>query len=190
MTEQRCVICEKYLLCEHTGAFLGLGCAKWQPKKEKKCRNCKFSDLNREDEPCKSCDVVTSTTGNKYKHTNWQPKEEAATAQTSRQDVADKIALYCDDIKKLFAYKNSDYGAEGDGYANFRKTAQRIVIPFMERHGVKMDEKEAMFVVILIYMDKHLVALSHTGIKGNEVLERLGDIANYSLILKSLVESK
>lgn len=109
----------------------------------------------------------------------------------TRSDLSSFIAEKCDGIKGLFDYKNQDYGADRDAFANFRKTAQRIIVPFMEKRGVSVSETEAMFLVLLIYQDKHLVALSQTGLQGNEVDERLGDIANYALIARGmLIQSK
>ena len=106
----------------------------------------------------------------------------------TRKELSEHVCRSCDYTKELFAYKNQDYGASDDGFANFRKTAERIVIPFMERYGVKVEVHDAMFMVLEIYKDKHCVALSQTGLTGNEVSERLGDIANYSLIAKAMYD--
>lgn len=106
----------------------------------------------------------------------------------TREDLTKEINQSCDDIKKLFSYKNQDYGMVEDAFANFRKTAERIIVPFMDRHGVQIDIKDAMYLVLSIYVDKHAVALSQTGLRGNEVAERLGDIANYSLIAKAMLK--
>ncbi|MEN6565884.1 MAG: hypothetical protein ABFC57_06250 [Veillonellales bacterium] len=118
---------------------------------------------------------------------NTNERRHPAAVQT-RKELAAYIVKSCDDIKSLFNYKNQDYGEDKDAFANFRKTVQRIVIPFMESHGVSITEKEAMFMVAMIYQDKHLVALSQTGVNGNEVAERLQDVANYALIMKAMVE--
>jgi hypothetical protein len=117
----------------------------------------------------------------------WQPIETPIEQAMTRKTLANNIAKSCDGIKELFNYKNQDYGADQDAFSNFRKTAQRIIIPFMESRGVKVSEKEAMFLVAQVLQDKHLVALSQTGINGNEVAERLSDVANYSLIMKAML---
>jgi phosphotransferase system HPr-like phosphotransfer protein len=106
---------------------------------------------------------------------------------TTREKLAEFIAKSTDDIKKLFSYKNTEYGADADAFSNFRKTANRVLKPFMEKHGVTVDEKELMFLVALTLADKHLVALSHTGVTGNEVDERLQDVANYCLIMRGML---
>lgn len=107
---------------------------------------------------------------------------------TNRGSLANKIKESCIEICDIFNYKNQDYGADKDAFANFRKTAQRLVIPFMESRGVQIKEQEAMFLVMQILQDKHLVALSQTGLRGNEVAERLVDVATYSLLMKALYE--
>lgn len=107
---------------------------------------------------------------------------------SNQTDLQTEINKSCEEIKTLFAYKNSEYGLKQDPFANFRKTAERIIIPFMESRGVTVTVKDAMYLVLSIYVDKHAVALSQTGLNGNEVAERLGDIANYSLIAKAMLK--
>lgn len=107
-----------------------------------------------------------------------------------RKTLSEHIGQYCDKTKDLFAYKNTDYGNPEDGFGNFRKTAERLIIPFLKARGVDIDIYDAMFLALLIYQDKHLVALSHTGLNGAEVDERLGDIANYALIGRAMLEAK
>ena len=45
-----------------------------------------------------------------------------------------------------------------------------------------------MFLVAQVLCDKHAVAISQTGVNGNEVEERLLDLATYSLIMKAIKE--
>lgn len=104
------------------------------------------------------------------------------------RELSEFIGKNCNSIVELFAYKSQDYSDKRDAFSNFRKTAQRIIIPFMLKHGVSISEKEAMFLVAQVLQDKHLVALSQTGINGNEVEERLQDVATYSLIMKAIKE--
>jgi len=109
----------------------------------------------------------------------------------NRRELAEHVEKKSASIPPLYDYKNSDYGADGDAFANFRKTAERILIPFIQRHGGgAVDIYDAMACVAMIYQDKHLVALSHTGLDGNEVDERLGDVANYSFIIGGINEAK
>jgi len=115
--------------------------------------------------------------------------ERSNASRVSRSQLHVSIAKSCEAIPKLFDYKNADYGQQNDAFANFRKTAERIVQPFMQRHGITIGIDEAMFLVMQVLQDKHLVALSQTGLSGNEVAERLGDVANYALIQKALYEA-
>lgn len=160
---------------------------------KKSCKTCNFNVFNTPE--LMFCDKYAGRCDNYEK---WQPielkEEKQATGTTeepkqfTRSDLTNEINQSCDDIKKLFSYKNEDYGMADDAFANFRKTAERMVIPFMQRYGVNVDIKDAMYLVLSIYVDKHAVALSQTGLKGNEVAERLGDIANYSLIAKAMLK--
>ena len=105
-----------------------------------------------------------------------------------KRELSEFIGKNCNSIVELFTYKSQDYSNKNDAFSNFRKTAQRIIIPFMTKRGVSITEREAMFLVAQVLQDKHLVALSQTGINGNEVEERLQDVATYSLIMKAIKE--
>ncbi len=107
-------------------------------------------------------------------------------SKMNRKDLSNFIKESCNTITGVFEVKNVDYGSNEDAFANFRKTAERIVQPFMQKHGVRISIEEAMFLVLLVLQDKHLVALSQTGLSGKEVDERLGDVAVYSLIAKAM----
>lgn len=106
----------------------------------------------------------------------------------SRAELATFIENECSAIVSTFNRKNIDYGASEDAFANFRKTAQRIIIPFMESAGINISERDAMFLVLNVLMDKHAVALSQTGLGGAEASERLNDIAVYCMIAKAMKE--
>ncbi len=156
------------------------------------CSNDNFSGW----QPIETAEVkkIWQTKSGKFIGINIPPMIAGATTdapttkQFTREDLTNEINQYCDDIKKLFIVKNQDYGMADDAFANFRKTAERIIVPFMERHGVKINITDAMYLVLSIYVDKHAVALSQTGLQGNEVAERLSDIANYSLIAKAMLK--
>lgn len=115
-------------------------------------------------------------------------KDHILNGTMTTRELSEFIGKNCNSIVELFAYKNQDYGQKNDAFSNFRKTAQRIIIPFMLKHGVSISEKEAMFLVAQVLQDKHLVGLSQTGLNGNEVEERLLDVATYSLIMKAIKE--
>ena len=114
--------------------------------------------------------------------------EAPVAAVFTRADLAAFIEKETAGINGLFAYKNQDYGEAGDAFANFRKTAQRILIPAFAARGAAITEREAMFLTLLTLFDKHAVALSQTGIAGNEAGERLSDLAVYALIGKAMIE--
>jgi hypothetical protein len=114
------------------------------------------------------------------------PAIVSAGSAMTRDELATFIGEKCDDIKQLFATKNKDYGMADDAFANFRKSAHRVILPM----APGLDEHEAMFRVLLVLLDKHAVALSQTGLGGNEVDERLADIANYALIARGILADK
>lgn len=174
----------------------------WQPINLSVVRDClngfyKLFNSKSEVRNCDTCGYTNPCDRCRDSNlTEWIPCEpmESCCGQAeppksfTREDLTKEINQSCDDIKKLFSYKNQDYGMVEDAFANFRKTAERIIVPFMDRHGVQIDIKDAMYLVLSIYVDKHAVALSQTGLRGNEVAERLGDIANYSLIAKAMLK--
>ena len=108
----------------------------------------------------------------------------------TREELAKFMEAKATEITGVFKYKNTDYGMGDDAFANFRKTAERIVIPFMSKHGIEISIEDAMFLVLMVLQDKHLVALSQTGLDGSEVLERLTDVAVYSLIGAAMKENQ
>jgi len=91
----------------------------------------------------------------------------------TREQLRKVITEELEEVKRLFEEKNESYGQEEDAFYNFRSTAQRLFD--MEGHG-------AMFDVLLVYMDKHLVALANQGITEKEFELRMRDIIVYSLI--------
>lgn len=81
-------------------------------------------------------------------------------------------------VLNLYSSRNQSYGAEGEVFHNFKETARRV-------HND--TSHEAMWKVILTYMDKHMVALAK-GIQEEEFVERLRDIIVYSLLAIGLRE--
>jgi len=181
-SETICCLCKRELSKSTEDKFRKIELEKDLPLVDRSCANCGYT------RPCDRCRDSNLT--------EWIPCElmESDCGQAeppkpfSREDLTNEINQSCDDIKKLFTYKNTEYGMDQDAFANFRKTAERMVIPFMARYGVTVDIKDAMYLVLSIYVDKHAVSLSQTGLSGNEVAERLGDIANYSLIAKAMLK--
>jgi len=95
----------------------------------------------------------------------------------TREEVGKHVEEMCAQIVSCFKYKNGDYGHGDDGFNNFRQAAIRVLGD---------DTPQNMFKTILIYADKHNIALANTGIDGPEVPERLIDVAVYSLLAHAL----
>ncbi len=160
-----------------------------EEKKFRGCRACATAATNNGGHPCPHTNICAYPAYPMFIDRLVGCTSDKAVPETfTRQSLAEFIAEKAEGVKSLFAYKNQDYGSDQDAFANFRKTAVRIVMPFMEKRGVKLDEREAMFLVAQVLQDKHLVALSQTGISGNEVEERLSDVANYALIMSAILK--
>lgn len=76
-------------------------------------------------------------------------------------------------IISLYELKNFAYGNDDNAFHNFTETARRVF---------NNPDLRLAFRVLLILMDKHLVALANRGLDDPEVVERLRDVAVYSLI--------
>jgi hypothetical protein len=83
-------------------------------------------------------------------------------------------------VKVLFSQKNKSYGQDQDLFHNFRSTAKRVM-------QAKFDsEYEDMYRVMLIYQDKHRVALANLGLEEPEFEERCLDEIVYTLLAIAL----
>lgn len=98
---------------------------------------------------------------------------------TNREDLTKVIEDLCNDIVATFKRKNKSYGNTDDAFYNFRETARRI--------WGKTDA-DSMIGALLVYMDKHWVALTQNGIETPEVEERFTDMAVYSLIALAIIK--
>ena len=103
----------------------------------------------------------------------------------TREQLAKHIETDCEEILSLFRYKNTDYGAQTDAFANFSEAARRILRPKLP----EATDTELMWLVAQIYVQKHLIALEHTGTAGAEAASRLLDIAVYCLIMRGMLKS-
>ena len=103
----------------------------------------------------------------------------------TREQLADHIESACKEIIELFRYKNTDYGAKGDAFTNFREAAERILRP----HLPDLTDTELMWLAAQIYVQKHQIALEHTGCRGAEAESRLLDIAVYCLIMRGMLQN-
>jgi hypothetical protein len=86
-----------------------------------------------------------------------------------------------DEIRGVFDYKNTSYGKADDAFHNFRSSAIRC---FGE------DTPENMYKVLLVLVDKHLVAVANKGLEDAEFVERMKDIIVYSLIAIGMYEDR
>jgi hypothetical protein len=100
---------------------------------------------------------------------NW----EYGTRQYTKQDLLDLIDELLPQIREKFAYKNKSYGRDEDAFHNFRNTARRVL---------NDDSFEGMYKTLLVYKDKHDVALANRGMDDPEYEERFIDNIVYSLI--------
>ena len=103
----------------------------------------------------------------------------------TREQLADLIESDCKEIAELFRYKNTDYGAKEHAFANFSEAAKRVLQPKLP----ELTETELMWLVAQIYVNKHLIALEHTGMHGAEADSRLLDIAVYCLIMRGMLKN-
>lgn len=103
----------------------------------------------------------------------------------TREQLRDLIESDCKEIAELFSYKNTDYGAKSDAFANFSQAAKRILRP----HLPGLPDLELNWMVAQIYVQKHLIALEHTGPNGAEAESRLLDIAVYCLIQRAMLKA-
>lgn len=100
-----------------------------------------------------------------------------------RSELLTAIDKDCQEIVKLFNAKNTDYGLGEDAFVNFREAATRILRPHMPNHS----DTQLMWLVAQIYVQKHMIALEHTGAEGEEAESRLLDIAVYCLIMRAML---
>lgn len=92
----------------------------------------------------------------------------------TRNELKSFIELtYNDEILQKFQTKNNSYGAVDDGFHNFRSAAQRIF---------GKSDLEDMLRVLMLYMDKHLIALAQNLDSDTEFEERFRDIIVYGFI--------
>lgn len=80
-------------------------------------------------------------------------------------------------VQDKFCVKNKSYGHDDDLFYNFRSTALRILKPRTE-----LALYRAMLQTLLIYVDKHLVAMSNASFDDSEFEERAVDIMVFMAI--------
>jgi hypothetical protein len=95
------------------------------------------------------------------------------TKQYTKADLLNLIDELLPQIRDKFAYKNKAYGRDEDAFHNFRNTAKRVL---------NDDSFEGMYKTLLVYKDKHDVALANRGMDDPEFEERFIDNIVYSLI--------
>lgn len=96
----------------------------------------------------------------------------------TRDELLEAIKFECDAVAELFERKNQSYGSDNDAFYNFVETARRIF-------GIA--DLRLAFRILLVYIDKHMIALSNRGLGDPEAAERLRDIVVYALIGLAMV---
>lgn len=91
----------------------------------------------------------------------------------TRKDLAEVVIAECKRIEETFTYKNGSYGQDKDAFYNFHEAA---------RDELGDDSFNGMYKALRIYVKKHDAALKNKGLDDPEAIERLRDIAVYSLI--------
>lgn len=90
-----------------------------------------------------------------------------------RKFIENKLAR----IQEKFDLKNESYGADEDAFHNFEEAARR---------WLGSTDLEAQFRILMIYMDKHLIALANRGLGEREADDRLEDIMVYTAIASAM----
>ena len=106
---------------------------------------------------------------------------ESTNDTTTRQELKEFIDEYCKKIMDLFDTKNLSYGNQSDGFHNFRETSRRVF---------KRTDAEGMLNALIVYMDKHWIAITQNQIHTPELQERLIDMAVYSLIALAIINKE
>ena len=99
----------------------------------------------------------------------------------TRNDLQNVVFEECEKIKSLFTYKNGSYGQDGSAFFNFQQAASS---------ELGDDSINSMYKVLRIYVAKHDAALRNNGLNDPEAVERLRDIAVYSLLAIGMAKSK
>lgn len=97
-----------------------------------------------------------------------------------RENFLELLDQEYNQIRDLFTIRNKSYGADDDLFYNFRETAERM-LPELYRS----NPYEAMYKVLMILLDKHMVALTK-GLTVNEFQDRSRDVIVYTLIAKCM----
>ena len=92
---------------------------------------------------------------------------------TRLEFMDDVLSEVLEAVRDKFAVKNGSYGSDRDVFHNFNSTAKRI---FDE------DDLETAFQVLMVYLDKHLVALANRGMTDAEYEERWMDVIVYGML--------
>jgi len=86
------------------------------------------------------------------------------------------IESKCRDIAVTFKLKNVSYGRIDNAFYNFTEAARR--------------HRTNPFTVLMLYLQKHLIALENQGLSDAEAEQRLVDIAVYALIGLAMLEAE
>jgi hypothetical protein len=102
----------------------------------------------------------------------------------TRKELTSFIERECQQIINLFEKKNSSYGAEHNAFHNFIEAARRVLWVNVSENYWNPDD---VLRTLLIYINKHMIALENRGMQDPEAQERFRDIAVYALIGAALI---
>lgn len=98
----------------------------------------------------------------------------------SQKEFIDRLCQLYDNNVDISKNKNSDYAGISDPFANF-KACEMLGIPAEEGIIVRMTDKLMRISNLLKRSAK---------VKDESILDTLSDLANYSMILRMLIESR
>ena len=95
----------------------------------------------------------------------------------SKPELNDRVVKVLEAVIEKFKSKNASYGAQEDGFYNFRSSAERMP------HILGANVLEAQFNDALVLFDKHWGTLIKNGINDPECEDRLGDMIAYGALM-------
>ena len=95
----------------------------------------------------------------------------------SKPELNDRVVKVLESVIEKFKSKNASYGAQEDGFYNFRSSAERMP------HILGANVLEAQFNDALVLFDKHWGTLIKNGLNDPECEDRLGDMIAYGALM-------
>ena len=102
----------------------------------------------------------------------------------SKPELNDRVVKVLEAVIEKFKSKNASYGAQEDGFYNFRYSAKRMP------HILGANVLEAQFNDALVLFDKHWGTLIKNGINDPECEDRLGDMIAYGALMMAMKQQQ